>query len=135
MTTLADVRKGDVFLIGVRCTAANAQTGLTVGLYGPHRAKMADGQIAPDGTITGTLTTTPDQIPVQIVTGFAPIDIGDVLENGVTGETLVCRWSQINIDGSVVWAASTAANGSIYPAKGWNVIDHIDIQETSNTSV
>ena len=73
MTTLADVRRGDVFLAGFRCSAADQQAGLTLGLYGPGRDKMADAQIAPDGTVTGTLAAAPALIPVQLATGFAPV--------------------------------------------------------------
>jgi hypothetical protein len=125
MTTLADVRRGDVFLAGIRCTAADPVAGLTVALYGPHRDKMADGQITPAGVITGQLVTTPDQIPVQLVTGFAPVSAGDVLENQKDGETAVCRWSQIYPDGTVVWSSS-AAHRVVYPAAGWSVIGHVD---------
>lgn len=126
MTTLADVRRGDVFLAGVRCTAADQVAGLTVGLYGPHRDKMADGQIAPDGTITGQLAAAPGLIPVQLVTGFAPVSVGDVLENAQTGETAVVRYSRIAPDGTVTWSSS-AAHRVIYPAAGWAVIGHADL--------
>jgi hypothetical protein len=125
MTTLADVRRGDVFLAGIRCTAADQVTGLTVGLYGPGRSKMADGQIAPDGTITGTLAAAATLIPVQLVTGFAPVSVGDILENARTGETAVVRWSQIQADGTVLWSSS-AARRVAYPAAGWTVISHVD---------
>lgn len=126
MAALADVRKGDVFLVGIRCTGAAVDTGLAVNLYGPGRNQMATGQIAPDGTITGSLATTPDQIPVQLVTGFAPIDVGDVMENENTGETLVCRWSEIRPNGSVLWSAS-ASRKVIYRASGWTVVGHLDL--------
>lgn len=125
MTTLADVRRGDVFLAGVRCTAADPAAGLTVGLYGPGRSKMADGQIAPDGTITGTLAAAATLIPVQLVTGFAPLSVGDILENARTGETAVVRYSQIQADGTVLWSSS-AARRVVYPAAGWTVISHVD---------
>jgi hypothetical protein len=126
MTTLADVRKGDVFLAGIRCTTADQVAGLTVALYGPDRAKMADGQITPDGTITGTLAAAANLIPVQLVTGFAPVSVGDVLENQQSGETAVCRWSQIRADGSVAWSSSAAARVK-YPAAGWTVVGHVDL--------
>ncbi len=126
MTSLADVRRGDVFLVGVKCTDADLLLGLTVALYGPHRDKMADGQIAPGGQITGALVTTPDQIPVQLVTGLVPVSVGDILQNGVSGETLVCMWSHINLDGSVLWS-SAASHAVVYPVAGWIVIGHVDL--------
>ena len=131
MTALSDVRKGDVFLIGVRCSAASVANGLTVGLFGPSKTKMADGVIAPDGTITGTLTTTPDLIPVQLITGYTPIDIGDVLQNDLSGETLVCRWTSIQTDGTVVWSAS-ADHRVIYNAGGWTVVGTVTFTQIEN---
>ena len=125
MTTLADVRRGDVFLAGFRCSAADQQAGLTLGLYGPGRDKMADAQIAPDGTVTGTLAAAPALIPAQLATGFAPVSVGDVLQNGA-GETLVCQWTRIGGDGTVLWFAS-AAHHVVYPAAGWTVAGHVDL--------
>jgi len=126
MTTLADVRRGDVFLAGVRCAAADQVTGLTLGLYGPHRDKMADAQITPAGVITGQLAAAPALIPVQLAAGFAPVSPGDVMENAQTGETAVCRWTQIQPDGTVVWSSS-AARRVIYPAAGWTVIGNASL--------
>jgi hypothetical protein len=124
VTTLADVRRGDVFLVGARCTAADPVAGLTLGLYGPHRDKMADVQITPAGAVTGTLAAAPALIPVQLVTGFAPVSVGDVLQNDA-GETVVCQWTRIGPDGTVLWSSS-AGHYVVYPAAGWTVIAHID---------
>jgi hypothetical protein len=126
VTTLADVRRGDVFLTGVRCSAADQAAGLTLGLYGPHRDKMADAQITPAGVITGQLAAAPALIPVQLVTGLAPLSAGEVLENAQTGETAVVRYSQIQPDGTVVWSSSVA-HRVIYPAAGWTVVGHVDL--------
>jgi hypothetical protein len=75
--------------------------------------------------MTGQLAAAPDQVPVTVVTGFTPVSVGDVLENGQTGETAVCRYSQITADGTVQWA-SAASHRVIYPAQGWTVIGHVD---------
>jgi hypothetical protein len=126
VTSLADVRRGDVFLAGLRCSAADQLAGLTLGLYGPHRDKMADAQITPAGVITGQLAAAPALIPVQLATGFAPVSPGDILENAQTGETAVCRYSRITPEGGVLWSSS-AAGRVVYPAAGWTVIGHADL--------
>ncbi len=128
MTTLSAVRRGDVFLAGFRCTAADQVAGLTLGLYGPHRDKMADVQIDPGGTITGTLAAAADLIPVQLVTGFAPVSVGDVLQSAA-GETMVCQWTRIGPDGTVLWSSS-AGHHVVYPAAGWQIIGHVDLPVT-----
>jgi hypothetical protein len=125
VATLADVRRGDVFLAGARCSAADPVAGLTLGLYGPHRDKMADAQITPAGVITGQLAAAPALIPVQLVTGFAPVSVGDVLQSG-TGETLVCQWTRTSPDGTVLWSSS-AGHYVVYPAAGWQVVGHVDL--------
>ncbi len=126
MTALSDVRRGDVILIGARCTGADPVAGLGLALHGPDRAKMADAQIAPDGTITGTLAAAPGLIPVQLVTGYAPLGAGDVLQNSASGETLVCQWSEVRPDGAVLWSSS-AGHRLVYPASGWTVVGHVDL--------
>lgn len=125
MATLADVRRGDVFLAGLRCSAADQAAGLTLGLYGPHRDKMADAQITPAGVITGQLAAAPGLIPVQLVTGYAPVSVGDVLQSS-TGETMVCQWTQAGPDGTVLWSSS-AGHHVVYPAAGWTVAGHVDL--------
>jgi hypothetical protein len=125
VVTLADVRRGDVFLAGVRCTAADQAAGLTLALYGPHRDKMADAQITPAGVITGQLAATADLIPVQLVTGYAPVSVGDVMQSG-TGETAVCQWTRTGPDGTVLWSSS-AGHHVVYPAAGWQVVGHVDL--------
>jgi hypothetical protein len=125
VTTLADVRRGDVFLLGARCSAADPVAGLTLGLYGPHRDKMADAQITPAGVITGQLAAAPALIPVQLATGFAPVSVGDVLQNDA-GETVVCQWTRIGPDGTVLWSSS-AGHHVVYPAAGWTVVGHVDL--------
>jgi hypothetical protein len=125
MATLAGVRRGDVFLIGARCSAADQVAGLTLGLYGPQRDKMADAQITPAGVITGQLADAPALIPVQLVTGYAPVSVGDVMQSG-TGETAVCQWTRTSPDGTVLWSSS-AGHYVVYPAAGWQIVGHVDL--------
>jgi hypothetical protein len=80
--------------------------------------------ISPAGVMSGQLAAAPGQVPVTVVTGFAPVAVGDVLQNDRTGETLVARWSQIGPDGSVTWA-SAAGHQVIYTAQGWTAIGHV----------
>lgn len=125
MITLADVTPGTQFLFACQVTTVDAQ-GTALDLYGPGRTLAAVAVIAPTGVMSGQLSAPPDQVPVTVVTGFAPVSVGDVLENQRTGETAVCRWSQISPDGTVQWA-SAAAHQVIYPAQGWTVIGHADL--------
>lgn len=125
MTTLAEVQPGDQFLFVCQVTALDPSTGISLSLYGPSSVKAADATIGIDGSMSGSLANTPDQLPVTIVTGFVPIAVGDVLQNLKTGETVVCRWSQLQPDGSMLW--STAPTGKVvYTASGWSIIAHID---------
>lgn len=124
MTTLAGLAAGDQFLFACQVTSVDA-AGLGLALYGPGRVQAAAALIAPDGAMTGQLAAPPDQVPVTVVTGFVPVGAGDVLENAQSGETAVCRWSQIQADGTVVWSSS-AAHRVVYPAAGWSVVGHVD---------
>lgn len=125
MTTLADVGTGDQFLFACQITSKDT-SGLGLALYGPGRVQAAQALIAPDGTMSGTLSATPDQVPVNLVTGFSPISVGDILSSEASGETLVCRWSQINTDGTVIWSSSPD-HRVVYPAAGWDLIGHVDL--------
>ncbi len=80
--------------------------------------------IAPAGTFTGVLASAPDLIPVSLITGFAPLQTGDILERAGSGETAVVRWTSIKPDGTVQWSSSAAAR-IIYPADGWFIIGHV----------
>ena len=126
MPTLADLAAGEQFLFACQVTSVDPAAGIGLTLYGPGRAQAATATIAPAGTMTGQLAAAPAQVPVTIVTGFAPISTGDVLENATTGETAVCRWSQIDPDGTVTWASATDHQVE-YPAQGWTVISHVDL--------
>ena len=79
MATLADLVPGDQFLFACSVTAVDQVTGLSLGLYGPGRALAATAVISPAGVMSGQLAAAPDQVPVTIVTGFAPVSVGDVL--------------------------------------------------------
>lgn len=126
MTTLADLGAGDQFLFAVQVTAVDQVTGFSLALYGPGRVQAAAATISPAGVMAGQLADTPDQVPVTLVTGFVPVGVGDVLEREDTGETAVCRWSQIQPDGTVLWSSS-AARRVVYPASGWSVIGHVSL--------
>ena len=125
MTTLADLTAGQQFLFACSVTAADQVTGISLGLYGPGRVQAATAVISPAGVMSGQLAAAPDLVPVTLVTGFAPVSVGDVME-AVSGETMVCRWSQIDADGTVTWSSS-ADHRVIYPAAGWNIIGHVTL--------
>lgn len=125
MTTLADLVTGDQFLFACQVTSVDATAGIGLALYGPGRVQAAAAAISPAGVMSGQLAAAPDQVPVTLVTGFAPVSTGDVLQNGQTGETAVCRWSQIGGDGTVTWSSSVD-HRVIYPAAGWVVVGHVD---------
>jgi hypothetical protein len=125
-TTLADLEPGVQFLFACSVTALDPAAGLSLALYGPGRVEAATAVIAPTGVMTGQLAAPPDQVPVTVVTGFAPVSVGDIMQNDATGETMVARWSQISPDGTVQWAAA-ASHRVIYPATGWTTIGHADL--------
>ena len=125
MTTLADLAEGDQFLFACQVTSVDVTDGIGIALYGPDRTQAGAAVIVPDGSMTGQLAAAPDQVPVTAVTGFTPVGTGDVLVQGTSGETVVCRWSQIQADGTIVWSSS-AQHQVIYPAVGWTVIAHVD---------
>ena len=127
MTVLSDLRARQLFLYVGRVTAVDAVNGMDLDLYGPSRTKTATAHIAIDGTMTGQLAAAPNETPVMVVTAnFAPISVGDILENVKTGETLVCRVSRISPKGVVMWSSSV--NGTVaYTADNWNVVGHIDL--------
>lgn len=126
MTTLAEITAGDQFLFACQAISVDPTNGLALSLYGPGSIKAADATIHPDGTMTGNLAASPDQVPVNVVTGFVPISVGDILESSISGETVVCRWSTIKSDGTINWSSSTT-HGVVYSATGWTVVGHVPI--------
>jgi hypothetical protein len=129
MTTLLDVRRGDQFLMALRCTDRDATVGLTFNMFSANRAPVGALVIAPAGTFTGQLASTPDQVPVTLVTGFTPLQVGDVLQRDGTGETAVVRRVSLNLDGSIQWSSSVTGGGSTYTAGGWQVIGHVVLDQ------
>jgi hypothetical protein len=125
MTMLADLLPGDQFLFACQVTSLDAQAGMGLALYGPDRTIAASSVISPAGVMSGQLAAPADQVPVTVVTGFAPVSVGDVMESEATGETYVARWSQIEADGAVTWSSS-ADHRVIYPAAGWANIGHVN---------
>lgn len=128
MSTLADITVGQQFLFVCQATAIDPATGMTLALYGPSNVLAATAQIDTNGAMTGQLQSSPDTIPVSIITGFTPFAVGDVIQRESSGETMVCRWSNIATDGTTTWSASEG-HGVIYASDGWSVIAHIDLTE------
>jgi len=126
MTTLADLTVNDQVLFAFVVTAVDGITGMSVSLYGPGRDPAATAVIAPSGAMTGQLAAPANQVPVTLVTGFAPVSTGDVMQNTATGETLVAMWSQIGLDGTVTWSSS-ADHKVVYTASGWNHVGHVTL--------
>jgi hypothetical protein len=126
VTTLADLQAGDEFLFACQVTALDGTTGISLALYGPGRVMAAAAVIAPTGVMTGQLAAAPGDVPVTVVTGFAPVSVGDVLSNDRTGETMVCRWSAIGADGAVTWSSAPVPQVT-YPSAGWTVIGHVSL--------
>jgi hypothetical protein len=126
MTTLADLTAGEQFLMACQVVAVDPVNGMTLSLFGPASAQAGTATIATTGVMSGQLLTTPDQVPVSVVTGLALLTVGDVLSNDATGETAVCRWSQISPDGIATWSSSLD-HRVIYPAVGWTVIGHCNL--------
>lgn len=124
MTTLADLSAGSQFLF-VAVISSVDDAGYHLDLFGPAANAAGTAVIGPDGTMTGALTVPAAQVPVTVTTGQAPVSVGDVMESQSSGETVVCRWSQVGADGTVTWA-SAATPVVVYPAAGWAVIGHID---------
>jgi hypothetical protein len=125
MTTLADLKQDQQFLFACQVISSDT-SGITLALYGPGRVQAATAIIGPDGTMTGSLAAPANQVPVNLVTGFIPLSVGDVLQNNDSGETSVCQWSAINPDGTVVWSSSPS-HRVVYPAAGWSVIGHVNL--------
>lgn len=125
MTTLADLVTGQQFLFACQVTSTDPMTGTAITLFGPARAQAGTAVISPAGVMSGQLAAAPAQVPVTVVTGFAPVSVGDLMQSGVTGETMVCRWSQIGSDGTVTWSASVD-HRVVYPAAGWTVVAHVN---------
>ena len=126
MTTLADLKAGDEFLFACQVAGLDQVTGLSLALFEPGRVMAASAVISPTGAMSGQLSAPPGLVPVTVVTGFAPVSVGDVMQNGRTGETMVCRWSAIGPDGSVTWASASSPQVT-YPSQGWAVIGHVTL--------
>lgn len=125
MAVLTDLQAGSQFLFVATVLAIDAG-GYHLDLFGPSATAAGTAVIGPDGTMSGALALPASQVPVTVVTGLAPVAVGDVLESAATGETAVCRWSQVGADGTVTWASS-ADHRVVYPARGWSVIGHVSL--------
>lgn len=117
MTTLADVKAGQQILFACAVTAVD--TAYRLALYGP--GAVSAGTVAIDtvtGTITGALAHPASQVPVTVVSGFAPVSVNDVLASAETGETLVARATWVSPDGRCMWSPSPSRTVA-YTADGW----------------
>lgn len=126
MTTLADLVVGDQVLFAFQVTAIDPTNGVSMSLFGPSATLAASGAISPTGVLSGQLANVPSQIPVTKVTGFAPVAVGDVLED-VGGNTYVVRWSTIMPDGTVLWSNRPDAEVK-YPSEGYTTVGHVTLQ-------
>lgn len=120
MTTLADVTAGEQILFAGAVTAIDA-AGYHLALYGPGAAPAGTVVIGSAGTITGSLERPAAQVPVTVVTGFAPVTVGDVMCSEESGETMVARASWVTPDGRCMWSSSPGRQVA-YPAAGWSKI-------------
>jgi len=125
MTFLSELEAGNEFLFVAQVTAIDV-SGFHLALFGPGAVQAAVATIDASGVMTGNLATTPNQIPVTVVTGFAPIAAGDVLASDRTGETMVARSAWITPQGESMWANTTDAKVA-YSAVGWTVIGHVSL--------
>jgi hypothetical protein len=125
MTVLTDLQTGEQFLFVAQVAAIDAG-GYHLALFGPGSVQAASAVIDPTGAMTGTLSAPPDQVPITVVTGFAPITVGDVLSSDRTGETMVARSVWLTNQGVPMWANTPEATVP-YPAAGWTVIGHVTL--------
>ena len=125
MTTLADLKVGNQFLFVCQVESIT-DNGIGLDLYGPSNQLAAQALINPQGAMSGSLMNTPGEIPVTIVTGFVPFSVGDILQKDSSGETMLCRWSNITPEGVITWSASVT-HEVVYSSDGWSVIGHFDL--------
>lgn len=126
MTTLADLKIGDAFVLLARVTAQDPVTGDTLTYYGPDSQPQGTMVISPAGAFSGQLAAAANLIPVQPVPGFGAVSPGDVLQNTATGETMVARLITIGPQGQYTWSAATPAH-VWYSLDDWSVIGHVTL--------
>jgi hypothetical protein len=125
VTTLADLGAGQAFMFLSVVTGIDG-AGTHLSLFGPASAAGGNALIAPDGSMTGQLTSPPAQIPVTLAAQFTAVSVGDVLANDASGETAVARAVWIQPDGSYRWSSSPSG-GVVYTTSGWAVIGHVNL--------
>ena len=125
MTVLTDLTFGAQFLFVAQVTAIDGD-GYHVSLYGPGSVVAATALIGPSGAMSGQLAADASVTPVSLVTGFAPVAVGDVLSSDRTGETLVARAAWLTGAGEVRWSDTPGATVA-YPATGWTIIGHVNL--------
>lgn len=121
---LSDLKVGDAIVLVARVTATDPVAGDTLTYFGPNSQAQGTMTISPAGVFSGQLAAAATATPVQPLPEFSAVSAGDVLANGVTGETMVARSVRVMPDGSYQWSASLQAQ-VWYPASNWSVIGHV----------
>jgi hypothetical protein len=119
---LRDVPVGATLLLPCRLVAKTATTA-TMDTIGEDRQATGQIQVAADRTVTGAWTADPRSQPVRVVA--VAVQVGDVVRNISTGETLVVQAAGLGPDGSY-WSPASAQLPS-YVSEGWRVVGHIDL--------
>jgi hypothetical protein len=122
---LSALTAGQAFMFVAQVTSIDA-AGTHLSLFGPANAAGGTALMDGSGVLTGQLTTAASAIPVTVVTQFQTVAAGDVLQNSVTGETVVARWVAVQADGTYQWSSSPAG-GVVYKTSGWTIIGHVSL--------
>jgi hypothetical protein len=122
---LSALTAGQAFMFVAQVTSIDA-AGTHLSLFGPANAAGGTALMDGSGVLTGQLTTAASAIPVTVVTQFQTVAAGDVLQNSVTGETVVARWVAVQPDGTYQWSSSPAG-GVVYKTSGWTIIGHVSL--------
>jgi hypothetical protein len=125
VATLADLAAGQAFMFLSVVTSIDT-AGTHLSLFGPASAAGGNALIAPDGSMTGQLTSPPAQIPVTLASQFTAVSAGDVLANNRTGETMVVRTVAVASDGSYRWSPAPSG-GVVYTTVDWTTVGHVDL--------
>lgn len=116
---------GARWLLGFVVTAKDQVAGLTSDVHASGPTVDGSLLIAPDGTITGAITTPLSALDVAVLRG-APVQPGDVLQNDRTGETLVVRSAWLDSeDREWRWTDSATGPMPVYPTDGWTRIGEV----------
>lgn len=124
MAVLSDLGVGDAFVMLSRVSALDQVTGMTLVLFGPDRQPQAQIIVSPAGVMSGQLANPANQTPVNVVTRFRTISVGNVMVSQRTGETMVVRQVSIQPDGTFLWASSVV-QPVWYTTEGWQLAGNV----------